>query len=403
MVASRQIIALGGGGFSMEPRNPLLDLYILKQSGRETPKVCFIGTASGDAQGYIDRFYSSFKKLNCVPTHLSLFRGHTAEIEKFILDQDVLYVGGGNTRNLLTLWKDWGLDTAIRKAYERGTVLAGISAGSICWFEQGVTDSVPGQLSSLRCLGWLKGSNCPHYDGEAERRPSYHRLLKSGEILQGLATEDGVAAHYVNEELKDLVSSHPEKKAYSLNLKKGEPVEVSHSPKYLGGEVLLVRRAAIQDAEAIHRAHMKSIQEVCSKDHSFDEITAWGHRPYRKEQRTSSIKNDLVWVIEDHGTIEGFGHLKIFEKDGLKCGHIFGLYLTPKVLCKSLGKAIVDMMIEEMKSAKVKKVTLESTITAQKFYRKMGFVDDGSQITVEIGGTAVRCYPMKMEIYQGEN
>jgi len=233
-VTKRQIIALGGGGFSMEPENPLLDLYILKQSGKESPKVCFIGTASGDAQDYIDRFYVSFKKFKCTPSHLSLFRGHTAEIEKFVLDQDILYVGGGNTRNLLTLWKDWGLDAAIRKAYENGTVLAGISAGSICWFEQGVTDSVPGRLSSLKCLGWLKGSNCPHYDGEAERRPSYHRLLKNGEILHGLATEDSVAAHYVNEELHGIISSQPGKKAYSLTLKNGEPMEEVIVPRYLG-------------------------------------------------------------------------------------------------------------------------------------------------------------------------
>lgn len=231
----RHIIALGGGGFSMEPLNPLLDLYILKQSGKEKPKVCFIGTASGDAESYIDRFYSSFKKLHCEAAHLSLFRGHTAEIEKFIFEQDVLYVGGGNTRNLLTLWKEWGLDTAIRKAYERGTVLAGVSAGSICWFEQGVTDSIPGRLSSLNCLGWLKGSNCPHYDGEAERRPAYHRLLKNGEIAPGIATEDGVAAHFINEELQGFVSSQLDKNAYSLEIKNDEVTEVAHTVKYLGG------------------------------------------------------------------------------------------------------------------------------------------------------------------------
>jgi peptidase E/GNAT superfamily N-acetyltransferase len=397
-MVKRHIIALGGGGFSMEPLNPLLDLYILKQSGKENPKVCFIGTASGDAQGYIDRFYTAFKKLDCTPSHLSLFRGHTAEFEKFILDQDVLYVGGGNTRNLLTLWKDWGLDIAIRKAYESGTVLAGISAGSICWFEQGVTDSVPNRLSSLKCLGWLKGSNCPHYDGEAVRRPSYHQLLKSGEILPGLATEDGVAAHFINEELKVFVSSHPEKKAYSLNLKNGESVEEIQSAKYLGGDVLLVRRAAVHDAESIHRAHMKSIQEICSRDYSPQEIQAWGHRPYREDQRVGSIKNDLVWVVEDKGSIEGYGHLKIVEKDGLKSGHIFGLYLTPKVAGKFLGKAIVDLMIEELKSAKVKYVSLEATITAQNFYRKVGFVDAGPETTVEVRGTPIRCYPMKMEL-----
>ncbi len=397
-MATRQIIALGGGGFSMEPWNPLLDLYILKQSAKEKPKVCFIGTASGDAQSYIDRFYSSLKKLKCEPSHLSLFKGHTVEIETFILDQDILYVGGGNTRNLLALWKDWGLDIAIRKAYENGTVLAGVSAGSICWFEQGVTDSVPGRLSSLKCLGWLKGSNCPHYDGEAERRPSYHQLLRSGEILPGLATEDGVAAHYINEKLKEIVSSHPDKKAYSLSLKNSEPVEEVHSAKYLGGESLLVRRAAVQDAEAIHLAHMKSIQEICSKDYSLQEIQVWGHRPYRADQRVGSIKNDLVWVVEDNGIIEGYGHLKIFEKERLKQGHIFGLYLTPKVVGKSLGKAIVDMMLEEIKTAKVERVTLHATITARNFYRKIGFTDTGPETTVEISGTPIRCYPMKMEL-----
>lgn len=397
-MTKRQIIAMGGGGFLMEPWNPLLDLYILKQSGKEKPKVCFIGTASGDAQNGIDRFYANFKKLTCTPSHLSLFRGHTAEIEKFILDQDVLYVGGGNTRNLLTLWKDWGVDTAIRKAYETGTVLAGVSAGSICWFEQGVTDSIPGRLSSLKCLGWLKGSNCPHYDGEAERRPSYHRLLKSGEILPGLATEDGVAVHFINEEIKGFVSSRPEKKAYSLNLKNGESVEEVHVPKYLGGEALLVRRAAAQDAEAIHRAHMRSIQEICAKDYSPQEIQGWGHRPYREDQRLASIKNDLVWVVEDHGSIEGYGHLRIFEKEGVKRGHIFGLYLTPKVVGKSLGKAIVELMKDEIKAAQVKRVSLEATITARDFYRKAGFVDAGPEMKVEINGAQISCFPMKMEL-----
>lgn len=382
----------------METWNPLLDLYILNQSGKDNPKVCFIPTASGDAQGYIDRFYSSFKKLKCIPSHLSLFRGHTAEIAQFIFDQDVLYVGGGNTRNLLTLWKDWGVDTAIRKAYENGTVLAGVSAGSLCWFEQGLTDSVPGRLSSLNCLGWLKGSNCPHYDSEANRRTSYHDLLKSGEILPGIATDDGVAAHFVNEELGEYVSSHPDKKAYSLTLRDDQVLEQPHPTRYLGGKDLLVRRASIQDAQAIHRAHMTSIQELCSKDHTSHEIQAWGHRPYIEEQRLRAILHDLVWVVEDNGLIEGFGHLRISEKDGVKLGHILGLYLTPKVVGKSLGKAIFDLMVEEMTLAKVTRVSLEATITARGFYRKIGFSEKGPETSVDISGTPIRCYPMTMDL-----
>ncbi|MCX6115709.1 MAG: GNAT family N-acetyltransferase [Proteobacteria bacterium] len=143
---------------------------------------------------------------------------------------------------------------------------------------------------------------------------------------------------------------------------------------------------------------MKSIQEICSKDYSLQEIQVWGHRPYRADQRVGSIKNDLVWVVEDNGIIEGYGHLKIFEKERLKHGQIFGLYLTPKVVGKSLGKAIVDMMLEEIKTAKVERVTLHATITAQNFYRKIGFTDTGPETTVEISGTPIRCYPMKMEL-----
>ncbi len=224
---------MGGGGFSMEPSNPLLDLYVLNLAGKKRPRICFIPTASGDSQDYTDRFYKSFNKYDCTTSHLSLFRGTTPDLESLVLEQDILYVGGGNTKNMLALWKDWDLDKLIRKAYENGIVIAGISAGSICWFEQGVTDSIPGKLSSLNCLGWLKGSNCPHYDGEIERRPSYHRLIRNKEILPGLATEDGVAAHFINGELNEFVSSQPEKRAYIVSFKDGLICEEERQPRYL--------------------------------------------------------------------------------------------------------------------------------------------------------------------------
>lgn len=159
-----------------------------------------------------------------------------------------------------------------------------------------------------------------------------------------------------------------------------------------------VRRAKSSDAEAIHKAHMRSIQEVCSNEHSEEEILAWGHREYKEEQRLDAINNDLVWVAEDNGNIEGYGHFRIFEKDGLKRGHIFGLYLTPKVLGKSLGKAIMNMILEEAQNEGVQKITLESTITAYDFYKKMGFVESGPLKTVQISQTPIRCYPMVMEL-----
>jgi dipeptidase E len=221
----KQIIALGGGGFSMEPDNPLLDEYVLKQTGKRKPKVCFVGTASGDAEGYILKFYTSFLKLSCVPTHLSLFNLPTKDLEAFVLEQDVIYVGGGNTRSLLALWKEWRLDGCLRTAWENGVVLAGISAGSICWFEEGVSDFFPGELNRLQCLGFLKGSNCPHYDGEAGRRPAYQRLILGGEISEGIAADDGVALHYVGTKLERVVSSRPDAKAYSVKKRSGEIVE----------------------------------------------------------------------------------------------------------------------------------------------------------------------------------
>ncbi len=226
----KQIIALGGGGFSMEPDNPLLDLYILEQSPKKTPKICFIPTASGDADSYIARFYDFFEQQSCEPTHLSLFKPPAQDLEEFVLSQDILYVGGGNTKNLLALWREWGLDRIIEKAWNQGIILAGISAGSICWFEQGVTDSYGDELHPLACLGFLPGSNCPHYDGETHRRPTFQRLLKEGQIKPGLAADDGVALHFIEQDLHSVVSSRPHAKAYRV----GEGYEHELEIRFLG-------------------------------------------------------------------------------------------------------------------------------------------------------------------------
>lgn len=212
----RQIIALGGGGFSMEPDNALLDLYILKQASKANPKICFIPTASGDSDNYISRFYNFFNQQECIPSHLSLFEPPTRNLESFILNKDIVYVGGGNTKNLLALWKEWGLDCILEKAWNQGIILAGVSAGSICWFEKGVTDSYGDGLEPINCLGFLKGSNCPHYDGEVERKSAYHKLIESKKIQFGIATDDGVAVHYKEQRISKIVSSRQNAKAYSV-------------------------------------------------------------------------------------------------------------------------------------------------------------------------------------------
>ncbi|MDM5315283.1 peptidase E [Fictibacillus sp. b24] len=216
----KQIIAMGGGGFSMEPENKRLDHYILQQCKDDKPRICFVPTASGDADGYIERFYKAFEAENCVPSHLSLF-SPPIDLKDFVNQQDIFYVGGGNTKNLLALWKEWGLDVLLNTAYEDGKLLAGLSAGSLCWFEEGVTDSF-GPLTKLECLGFLSGSHCPHYDGEAERRPAYHGLIENG-LKPGFAADDGAALHFIDGKLHKVVSSRENAKAYYVE-KQGEEV-----------------------------------------------------------------------------------------------------------------------------------------------------------------------------------
>ena len=224
---------MGGGGFSMEPENLSLDRYVLNQSAKAYPRVCFVPTASGDSLDYIQRFLRAFSALNCNATYFSLFSGPVGDWRDYLLGNDVIYVGGGNTRNLLALWREWGVDKIMREVWERGIVLAGISAGSICWFEEGVTDSIPGDLTALKCLGFLNGSNCPHYDGEVDRRPSYHRLLQQRRIGPGIACDDGVALHYKDCELYRIVSSRPAARAYRLTIQAESVHETELVPDYL--------------------------------------------------------------------------------------------------------------------------------------------------------------------------
>jgi peptidase E len=221
----KHIIALGGGGFSMEPDNLALDRYILSQTGKPRPKVCFLPTASGDAESYQFKFYQAFVKLECQPSVLSLFRPPTGDLRDYVLDKDVIYVGGGSTRNLMILWREWALDAILREAYAAGVLLCGVSAGANCWFEQCTTDSWPGELRVMDCLGLAAGSFTPHYDGEAARRPTLHRLLREGAILPGYAADNGAAAHLLDGRLHRAVRSRPAAQLYRVTLAGGEVVE----------------------------------------------------------------------------------------------------------------------------------------------------------------------------------
>jgi dipeptidase E len=228
----RHIVAMGGGGFSMEPDNLALDRYALSLTNKTAPNVCFLPTASADSIPYSERFEMAFKSLGCQTSWLSLFWPHTQDIESFVMEQDLIYVGGGNTRNLIVLWQDWGLDKFIRQAYENGTVLAGLSAGANCWFDEFSTDSM-GDLQPWPGLGWLKGSFCPHYDGEAERRPSLKRMVENGTIGGGFAADDGAAVHFINEAPAHFVSSRPTSQVYKVGLEDGAFTESTCQMNFL--------------------------------------------------------------------------------------------------------------------------------------------------------------------------
>ena len=221
---SRQIIAMGGGGFSMEPDNPALDLYILAQTRKRNPSICFLATATGDADGYIEKFYAAFKTHRCRPTHLPLFR-RTPDLKQVLLTQDVIYVGGGNTKSMLAVWREWDLPRLLRQAWGTGTVLAGLSAGAICWFKTGVTDSWGDRLAGLPCLGFLPGTCCPHFDGESERRPALHRLVAAGSVPKALALDDGAAAHFVGRELSRIVISRSHARGYEVRRRGSKAIE----------------------------------------------------------------------------------------------------------------------------------------------------------------------------------
>jgi dipeptidase E len=212
-----QIVALGGGGFSMEHEGSLLDDYVLSLAGAVRPRVCFLPTASGDADHYVVRFYRRFAP-SCEASHVSLFRrdqgtsGVEDDLASHLLSQDLIYVGGGNVLSMIGAWRAYGLDTILRKAWRRGVVLCGPSAGSLCWFEQALS-AFHGAPRIVRGLGFLPHSNCVHYDAEPARRAEYHCFVADG-MRAGFAAEDGVALHFCDTTLERVVSSRPDAAAF---------------------------------------------------------------------------------------------------------------------------------------------------------------------------------------------
>jgi peptidase E len=229
MTRPRHIVAIGGAAFTAEPENLAIERYILGLTKRRRPAVCFVPTASAEPPERIARFYDAFTRLGAVPTCLRLFE-RTPDVGALLLNQDVIYVGGGNTKSMLAVWREWGLPEVLRQAWRRGIVLAGVSAGAICWFQAGVTDSWAGRLAPLECLGLLPGSCCPHYDSELDRRPFLHQFIASKQLSNTLALDDGAAVHFVGRRPHRPLVWRPSAHVYRVRLVGGAIVETSLPP-----------------------------------------------------------------------------------------------------------------------------------------------------------------------------
>ena len=199
----RHIIAIGGGGFGRNPGEGLIEQYILDQTNKDTPNICFIPTATGDNEAYKVNYYSTFSKLDCNPVHLDFFK-RTPDLEKLISMQDAIFVGGGNTKSMLAVWKDWGLDKLLHHAYKEGVVMSGVSAGANCWFERAVVDS------------W-----------ETLRRPSVKSFLEEDTFESCYASEGNAALHIKNEEEYLSINFGKEKNSYLVSLKEKNVIEVA--------------------------------------------------------------------------------------------------------------------------------------------------------------------------------
>ena len=221
----RHIISIGGGGFGRNPGEGFIEQYILDQTNKEIPNICFIPTATGDNEAYKVNYYSTFSKLNCNPVHLDFFK-RTPNLEKLIYEQDAIFVGGGNTKSMLAVWKDWGLDELLHKAYKVGVVMSGVSAGANCWFERSVVDSWEEDLKVIDCMGFVKGSYCPHYDEEPLRRPAVKKFLQDN-IFEGCYASEGNAALHIKNESDYLsINFGKDKNSYLVSLAEGKVKEV---------------------------------------------------------------------------------------------------------------------------------------------------------------------------------
>ena len=220
----KQIISIGGGGFGRSLGELRIEKYIINQCKSSKPKICFIPTATGDDSGYINNFYRAFNTLDCIPSDISFFK-RTINLREHILNQDIIFVGGGNTKSMLAVWREWGLDIILKEAYNKGIIMSGVSAGAICWFDKGITDSWSHDLAIMDCLGFVNGTCCPHYDEEANRRPFVKKELVNKNIDSCISIEGFNALHLIDDKPEYSVSFKNDNNSYNVILQNESVIE----------------------------------------------------------------------------------------------------------------------------------------------------------------------------------
>lgn len=235
-VPVRRIFVVGGSLLSGDPEYRFLQ-YVVSLTGKVNPVVIDLPTASGDNLERIAMWYEIMNDFHCRPRHLRLF-GPTAKARDFakqLLAADAIVIPGGNTLNMVAVWKAQGVDVVLKSAWEKGILLAGESAGMNCWFEQAVSDSRPERFSAVEYLGWLKGSACPHYhDGTGQWKKAYRDLLAAGRIQDGIACDSGAGVLFEGERLARVVAISPQAGAYRLRRKGSDVIEEALKPELLG-------------------------------------------------------------------------------------------------------------------------------------------------------------------------
>ena len=225
----KQIVAMGGALAKSEPAAHALYEYVLGQTSAKRPRVLQINTATGDAPSSALFTYRALSTLSCEVSELKMFERtpKPAELRKMIVGSNVIVVGGGNTKSMLAVWRAFGIDELLFEAYEKGVVLSGSSAGGICWFDQCLTDSWAVDYTALDCLGILPGSCCPHFDGEAGRKETYHRLIEDGTLMPGIAIDERVGVHYIDGKIHRIVTTAPKIGAYNVGLRRGKILQTA--------------------------------------------------------------------------------------------------------------------------------------------------------------------------------